>query len=228
MSAVPLSYPDRWLRLIAVPLIAMFMQHVGLSFEEMRDYVLKPYWWNNASFNISSSFILWELCRWWIRFLDRRFPYEAGFAKRLALQIGVSVPVVVLASELLTFIYVRLMFDSTYWDSHWHTDIPFIALFVVLINFIYIGLYLQVRIPKEKAQALAPSPKVESSPSPPTEERIAMKSRKETLLVELKEIVLISSEDKLSFAYLSDGRKLLIEQSLKQLAEDLPEDRFFQ
>ncbi|MEM6343259.1 MAG: LytTR family DNA-binding domain-containing protein [Bacteroidota bacterium] len=230
MSASPLSYPDRWLRIIAIPSLALFVQLIGLDWETIKDYVGRDYFYINFLFNTFNAFVMWHIARAVIIYMDRKMPYEKGFSKRVLVQIFSSILLSVSIGELLTFIYIKIIFRSTYWDNHWNTDIPVAILLIVLLNLVYIGFYLFQRPSVEvtASQNDYPSPEIAKTEIPIEVKPLAMISRNKTVLVALEEVVLIASQDRLSFAYLKDGQKLLVEKTIKQLVEELPEADFFQ
>ncbi|MFK7921380.1 MAG: LytTR family transcriptional regulator DNA-binding domain-containing protein [Bacteroidia bacterium] len=220
----PLNYPDFWLRIIAIPSIAMFSQHIGLNWEEIADYVKHDSYSQNTVYNISVTFLLWQLCRHLIIYLDQRLPYETGFAKRLAIQLGLSLLITVVLGEILDFLYIKVLFQADYGATHWHTDLPVKMLFTVLVNLIYVGFYLTRKQPEVSVLVPAKNAHLAS----PEEKPISMISRNKTVLIQQSEIVLFASQERLTFAFLKDGRKLLVEKTIKQLREELIESIFFQ
>ncbi|MEL7533684.1 MAG: LytTR family DNA-binding domain-containing protein, partial [Bacteroidota bacterium] len=106
------------------------------------------------------------------------------------------------------------------------TDLPVSILLIILLNLVYIGFYLFQRpsLGITAAQNDSPPP---ATPDKNKPQPLAMISRNKTVLIPLTEIILIASKDRLSFGYLKDGQKLLIEKTIKQLAAELPEADFF-
>jgi hypothetical protein len=214
---------DRWLWWIGVPICTLLIQHIGISWEEIKIYVTQRSYWYNLTYNVSIiTLSLWLLKRW-INYLDQRLPYQTNFIRRILFQLSISVVGLMSLIELLTFLYVKVWMQADYWDSHWNTDIIFSISLIILLNLVYLCLYLMHRadtkLDSEEEQEET------AILSPPM--RLSVQLGNATVSLLPNEIALIVSTNRLVKVITMEPKSYWSNQSLKQLVEQLDAKQFY-
>jgi hypothetical protein len=138
------QYPDKWLCIAGIPIMAILIRHFGAA-EPIDELLITKQYYLDIAFNMLFALLIWQTSKYIIVMLDKRYSWPnhrfERFIIQFALVLGVSflevVGLVYLYNEVLP---VRLQSFITGWQL-----IPFLPLafvFVILINLIYTGWYL--------------------------------------------------------------------------------------
>jgi hypothetical protein len=138
------SYPDRWLRLICVPLWSIFYRHIGepaplISLLRSAQYYL------DLLFIMVAAFILWELNGFIIKQMDKRYSWVTEKQERFYRQALLGFVATCVYVFGLTYLYNEtvLLNPAPYNLSYvLSTDIPVNLMFAGIIHLLYTGLWM--------------------------------------------------------------------------------------
>ncbi|MFN7117825.1 MAG: LytR/AlgR family response regulator transcription factor [Saprospiraceae bacterium] len=219
------TYRDRTTQILGSLFIAYFVDAIGRRtsiFEQLQHY----YFYVDVLVGSIGVFILWEILRQVIRFLDRRYSWEQQPIPRLVLQVLLGV----LLPSLLGFGYAllqkKLIWQENIFATDWlNTELPVVMLLLFIINLYYYIYYLHL-----KNQALA---SVSLSPPPAPEEATA---KWETLIVNKGRKNIPLPLEQIAYLYLEHGyvyvktfanEAFLLSYPLDTLERNLPTNTFF-
>jgi len=214
-------YKDKWLLILGIPIITLLIQHIGLSWETIQSYIQESYYWHNLLFNFCMTFLALLINRALISWLDQKLPYRLLLKKRIVVQLLISLSLIIIVTETLAYLYVKVWAKADYWEGRFNTDMPLTIILIILINLIYIGFYLQYES-KNKATKIAVR-----------EEEVLEKSFEvslgnKKLLLKPNEAIFFSSKSKITQVHTLEGKRYLVNQSLKQVYNSLNDSHFFQ
>lgn len=136
-------YHDKWLRVIAYPLLAFYICQFG-NVDPLYEQLKTSIYYMNVGWNLVIVSIVWETNRFIIKYLDRSFPWHLKTTKRLLLQAFSVLPVSFVQITALIYIYNGLLIDrpeNFNIGNLMVLDLPLTMVFVVLVNLIYTGMY---------------------------------------------------------------------------------------
>lgn len=211
-------YQDKWLLIIGIPLLTLFVQHIGLSWRTTQEWIQDEAYLPVLFYNLIGIAIIFLLNKVLILWLDKVFPYRPRFKKRVVLQLLLSLGLTTAIGELHSYIYVSQLNGGISWDSRYSTDLPFAIVLTVLFNLIYIGLYLHYESKQQEEVSAAPAQSV----------RLEVSAGSKNLLLESAEIALIFSQNKITQVLCLGGKRYYMNRSLKQVYQLLDTATFFQ
>lgn len=211
-------YKDKWLLIIGIPLLTLFVQHIGLSWETTQEWVKDRAYFSVLLYNLIGIVIIFLANKTLILWLDQVFAYRPRFKKRVVIQLLFSLGLTMFIGELHSYVYISQLNEGISWDSRYSTDLPFAILLTVLFNLIYIGLYLYY---ESKQQPSDPIAATQSA-------WLEVSTGSKNLLLDTDEVALIFSQNKITQVLCSAGKRYHINGSLKQVYQLLNTATFFQ
>ncbi|MDX2067243.1 MAG: LytTR family DNA-binding domain-containing protein [Haliscomenobacter sp.] len=232
-----ISYPDRNLRLIAIPLWGFLYRNIGevASFGQL---LKDPQYYLDLGVAILVTFLIWELNRFFILRFDKKYSWvDQAFPRALiqgATCFGLSSFMVLMA----TFVY------NTYLAQRhplfnieivFMTDIPMACMFLLVMHLLYTGMWLRVyhqRVVEglqEQISSLENSSPLNAN-MPPTVRALRsllVNQGKAQVPLNLEEIAYLSVAGDLCVIRNLQGQSFTIDQTLEQLEESLPGSEFF-
>ncbi|MDO1444751.1 LytTR family DNA-binding domain-containing protein [Rhodocytophaga aerolata] len=137
-------YPDIWLRIIAIPLTALFVRDFAL-YKPISELVASSNFYLELSWSVLMVLVLWETNRAIIQLLDRRYSWVKQAGLRLVMQLSLVTGVSVILLLAITYVHHILSYgySENFHLTSLHTlNVPILAGFVVLLNLVYTGMYL--------------------------------------------------------------------------------------
>jgi len=231
-----ISYPDRNLRLIAIPLWGFIYRNIGevASFGQL---LKDPQYYLDVGVAILVTFFIWELNRFFIFRFDQKYSWiEQTFPRALTQGVtcfGLSSLIVL----MVTFVY------NTYLAQRhplfnieivFMTDIPMACMFLLVMHLLYTGMWLRVYHLRvvEGLQARINSLENTTILNTNTSTGRALRSLlvnqgKAQVPLNLEEIAYLSVAGDLCVIRNVQGQSFTIDQTLEQLEESLPSSEFF-
>ncbi len=221
ISPQPLpKYRDKWIQLIGIPVITLFGYY--LTYNNIRLNLLLAYELVSDAFKI---FVVWQMVRWIIIWLDRHYPWQHSLVRRLAVQI----PLTCLAGMLVLALLVHLeyFFIRPYpLENFFNLDLVIALIFLLLCNIIYVSLYYYDSYLQSLAAQQALTQKLKEEKQHTTA-HFVVKLGKREVVVPYTQILCFYSEEKETFLLTTDNRTYLADVSLDKLEEQLPAYIFF-
>ncbi|GAA4462748.1 hypothetical protein GCM10023189_39830 [Nibrella saemangeumensis] len=234
----PIQYPDRWLRLVGVPVWGLIFRHIGEP-APLIDLLRNPVYYADLAVCILGMFLVWELNRWLIRTLDQRYSWATQTLPRLMIQGLMAYSLTGLLVLALSFVYNDLIIDRPApfnISVVFVTDIPTSLLFTTILHLLYTLWWLIVyhRHTVAGLQRQIDTLKTESDRR--TEPADARSPAKKTLLVNqgrgfvpvpTSEVAYIFITNEMSVVKTADNQSFTVDATLEQLTEQLPAEDFF-
>ena len=214
-------YRDKWLVLAGLPIVAIIQQHIGLSWETTKDWLIDPAYFPTLFYNLLGIALIFLMNKGLILWLDSNFPYRNHFGKRLLLQLLAGLVLTISIGELHSYAYIVFMNNGIAWDTQYSTDLPFAILLTILIHLIYTGFYLRNH-PQQTSSDQYPDLSVDE------EKQLEVGIGNKKMLIRPVEISLLFSQNKITRVLTKDGKRYIFSQSLKQAREELNPLVFFQ
>lgn len=232
-----ISYPDRNLRLIAIPLWGFLYRNIGevASFGQL---LKDPQYYLDLGVAILVTFVIWELNRFFILRFDKKYSWVAQTFSRALTQGATCFGLSSLIVLMVTFVY------NTYLAQRhplfnieivFMTDIPMAGMFLLVMHLLYTGMWLRVyhqRVVEglqERISSLE-NPNPLSANTPPTVRALRsllVNQGKAQVPLNLEEIAYLSVAGDLCVIRNLQGQSFTIDQTLEQLEESLPNSEFF-
>ncbi|MDJ1499718.1 LytTR family DNA-binding domain-containing protein [Xanthocytophaga agilis] len=228
-SISQIEYKDKWVRAIILPLMLSLQLYLDYS-EDFWDWKLAYC----IGADILTAILVWELIRTVVLLLDRYYPWQNGFLKRLLLQLLITVPVclvLIIGITWTTYTFIVTPHDPNLWLYFYKIDLPVIVILLCMLNFIYVSLYFyrfheqqSITLPSILTdlteQKHVRKPKTETN-------RLMIKSGKKELILDMSEVAGAFVTDGICWVVTTEGKKLVVDCSLDYLEEALKTGNFF-
>jgi DNA-binding LytR/AlgR family response regulator len=140
-----MKYPDFWLRLIGIPLLAAILWHESATEPAYELLNIKLYYLD-FTWSLLMMIVLWESNRFIIGMMDRRYSWIHQRFERFVIQSGLLLGISFVEIVGLQLLYNVLLLKQPIVFSTIHSlmvfNLPLSFLFVLLINLIYTGMYM--------------------------------------------------------------------------------------
>jgi len=230
-------YPDRWLRILVLPLWSILFRHIGEP-APLVELLRNPYYYADLLVVWVVSALIWWYNRWLIIRLDQRYSWFGQTLPRLLLQAVLAYTVTGLFVLLISFIYNDLILQRPAPFSLtviFVTDVPTSLLFITILHLGY-TLYWLVAYHKQTVAELHNRLAVleaDRQPIHPAEGRptgvrtLLVNQGKGFVPVETDQIAYIYITNELSLVRTADSKSYTVDATLEQLSERLPGTDFF-
>ncbi|OUJ70371.1 LytR/AlgR family response regulator transcription factor [Hymenobacter crusticola] len=234
------QYRDQWVQLVGVPLITAFgyyLTYNNIHLNWMMAYELVS--------DACKIFLVWQVARQVVLALDKRYAWQHGLLRRLALQVPLTC--LVGAATLTGLVHLEYAFLRDYpMEHYWDFDLVIALIFLLLFNVIYTGLYYYDQYRRNRAlyqqseaekQVLAEQmagwheqskqQRTGTAASPAQPEHLVVKLGRREVVVPYGEIRCCYSAGKETYLLTLDDKQYLLDYSLDRLSEQLPSALFF-
>ncbi len=230
-------YPDRWIKLLCIPLWAVFFRHIAEP-ARLADLLMSPQYYIDILFILLAAVFLWQLNLSIVRWADQRYSWAANTTRRLLVQGGLAYGITAALIVLLSLLYHGFMqlephgFNASYLFL---SELPVNLLFVTIIHMIYTGLWM-IRYHKQSVATLNREIERLEMQALDTKEAESEDAFKQTLLVNqgrglvplaTAQIACIFTANEASFARTLEGKAFTVDGTLEQLEEQLSPREFF-
>lgn len=232
-------YQDKWLRIVAYPLLALVIRHFG-DMTPWGELLKRPLYYGDLLWDLIIVMVSWETNRKLIIYLDDHYSWNTQKFQRIVIQFFVSlimtcvivIPMIYLWNEVITdhggFNTANLMVN----------DFPLIVIFTGMIHLIYTSMYFhnyyqaEIRSLQGQVRELETLMAGVSQPS----EILTPSGYRELLIVNQGEasvpihthiIAYIFKKAEISFIKTFDGKEYTSSLSLEALEELLDPTIFF-
>lgn len=232
-----ISYPDRNLRLIAIPLWGFLYRNIGevTSFGQL---LKDPQYYLDLGVAILVTFVIWELNRFFILRFDKKYSWVEHTFPRALTQgttcFGLSSLIVLMVSFVYnTYLAQRHPLFNI--EIVFMTDIPMACMFLLVMHLLYVGMWLRVyhqRVVEGLQTQIHNLENVSTAQTNTLTTGRALRSLlvnqgKAQVPLNLAEIAYLSVAGDLCVIRNLQGQSFTIDQTLEQLEESLPSSEFF-
>ena len=237
-----MNYPDKWLRLLGIPFLAILTRHIGDP-TPLYDLLQKSDYYYDLLAGLVITAITWEVNRYWIRYFDERYSWINDTFQRFTLQAVVNLGLTTLILIGTIMLYNNLIMQrGPSYNIHYLfvIDVPMGLVFISFINLIYAIINIvrtyQTQISHYEAQLRDLRAQLaDAQVRPivfPEPERVGKKNlvvSKGSAMVPLstEEIAYIYKVNDYSFVKAFDHQEYLVEHTLDQLTHMLSGTEFY-
>ncbi|MDQ4141167.1 MAG: hypothetical protein M3142_11665 [Bacteroidota bacterium] len=140
-------YPDKKIRLIAIPFLGLIFRHIGEP-SPLITLLRSPTYYIDLGVCILVLGLLWQYNRWVIIKLDKQYSWLTKPTERFVLQLFLGIGVSLLLVTMISFVYNEFIikpqrtpeFDIT---ILFVTDVPISFLIFLSIHLLYALLYIK-------------------------------------------------------------------------------------
>lgn len=229
-----IQYPDRNLRLIAIPLWGFLYRNIG-EVSTFGRLLKDPQYYLDLGVATLVTFLIWELNRFFILRFDRRYSWVEQTLPRALVQgfscFGISGLLVLMISFVYnTYLVERHALFNI--DIVFMTDIPMAWMFLLVMHLIYTGMWLReyhLRIVvqlEKRIENLEQEGGTELPVNRALRSLLVNQGRAQVPL-NLSDISYLSIAGDLCVIRHVDGQSFTTDQSLEHLEELLPKADFF-
>ncbi|GAB3893012.1 hypothetical protein GCM10028803_06670 [Larkinella knui] len=235
---VAIQYPDKWVRVIGIPVWAILFRFIGDP-SPLGNLFLNPLFYLDMAVIMGVNILLWELNRWLIRTMDRRYSWADQPLQRLVAQGGLAITSTGLVIAVFSVIYNKFVlkrpppFDLSITISN---DVPIGLLFIVILHLAY-TLYWMIVYHRQtvagfvqQLAALQAGPEVRSETienRTPALKTLLVNQGKGFVPVSIEQVAYIFITNEISIVKTTDSQSFTVDATLEQLSERLPADAFF-
>lgn len=230
------QYPDRNLRLIAIPLWGFLYRNIG-EVSTFGRLLKDPQYYLDLGVSILVTFLIWELNRFFILRFDRRYSWVEQTLPRALVQGFTCFGVSGLLVLMISFVYNTYLVERHALfniDIVFMTDIPMAWMFLLVMHLLYTGMWFReyhLRVVAGLEEKNARLQEETESSSEPVANRalrnLLVNQGKAQVPLSLSEIAYVSVAGDLCVIRNLAGQSFTIDQSLEQLEELLPKAEFF-
>lgn len=210
-----------------MPLLSVLVQHLGLSWEDSKAWFFKPGYFPTLGYNFLGIVVILLANKWLLYILDKRVPYRPKLRRRIVIQLALSLVLTTVIGELHTWIYVYFFNQGISWPLQYTTDFPFTILITLLLNFVYVGFFLQYEA-QTPGSMVSSEKRTENLPEGIPNSLLAVKIGSKNFFLDPAEIVLLFSRDKITRVLTQEGKRYVFEKPLKEAIRHLDNYNFFQ
>jgi len=231
-----MHYPDKWPRLVGIPIWAFFFRFIG-DITPLGQLLSSSQFYLDVLVVMGVTALLWEANRWLIGYLDRRYSWATQALQRLFVQAGIAFGSTAVVIALFSFVYNDLILHRSAQITLSiviANDVPIGLMFILILHMGYTMYWLLAYHRTTVAGLRLRITELEgtSQIAPPTSEKQGTK----TLLVNqgkgyvpllTEQIAYIFVTNETSIVKTHDNQSFTIDATLEQLSERLPATDFF-
>jgi hypothetical protein len=206
--------------------MALSIVHIGND-NTLAQLLKIPSYYSDLALAVAGTYLVgWYMKDFFTR-MHRKFGTDTSGKNRIVHHalFGLVLPAAfVMALELIYLFTIGIDWKTS---SIFYLELPLVILYLVIINLVYSMLYFQK---KESITHEAASDRRENQQYRDTSDFVIASTGTRNFNIPQKEIAYFFSKDKISFVIChgSDNRKYIHDQTLKELAGQLPKADFFQ
>ncbi|MEJ0056642.1 MAG: LytTR family transcriptional regulator DNA-binding domain-containing protein [Bacteroidota bacterium] len=209
-----LYHPDIAIFLILIPFISAFNYYLTYSNIRLSFFLLLTF-----TLDTVQGYLAWWAVRYYIFFLDKRWPFEKGFLSRIIIQLFGSLLIGLLIISTLTELVSWIAKGKAAPLNFYAIDLFIISIWFFVITGIYTGLrYYNLWQHSEAARQEENRAKSEG---------LVVKQGKQEIRLSFEELAGFYVDDDYAVACHVSGKKYYMGQSLDKIEKTLPTSIFF-
>lgn len=234
-----MHYPDKWLRLIAYPVLAFVIRHFG-DMTPWGQLLKQPLYYADLFWDMLIVTASWEANRRLIIYLDQRYSWVTQKFQRFVIQFFTALPMTFIIVIPMIYLWNEIIIDRGGFDTAnlLVNDVPLIIIFTGMVHLIYTSLYyhqhyqgviavLENRV-RELETSVAGLNKSSDLLKPSGfRELLIVNYGTSSVPVHVHTIAYIYKQNEISFIKTFDGKEYTSSSSLDSLEELLDPGMFF-
>jgi len=226
-------YNDFWIKIIGALVASEMIDSIGRE-ESIFKRITHPYFYTDLLGGFIISLILWEIVRFAIRRLDKKYNWIDYPAQRIPLQFLFAVVIPAFLCFVFTLLFMKLAYKQDIFKTEWlYNEFYVVILIIVIINLVYFTWWLFKRWQALHGQSLVfQNPKTNGdaaisnrNPEPPA--IITVTRGGKNILLPQTEITYIVLEGNYTFIKTVKSESFVTTYTLDELTKILDADSFF-
>ena len=226
-------YNDFWIKIIGALVASEMIDSIGRE-ESIFKRITHPYFYTDLLGGFIISLILWEIVRFAIRRLDKKYNWIDYPAQRIPLQFLFAVVIPAFLCFVFTLLFMKLAYKQDIFKTEWlYNEFYVVILIIVIINLVYFTWWLFKRWQALHGQSLVfQNPKTNGdaaisnrNPEPPA--IITVTRAGKNILLPQTEITHIVLEGNYTFIKTLKSESFVTTYTLDELTKILDADSFF-
>ena len=226
-------YNDFWIKIIGALVASEMIDSIGRE-ESIFKRITHPYFYTDLLGGFIISLILWEIVRFVIHRLDKKYNWIDYPAQRIPLQFLFAVVIPAFLCFVFTLLFMKLAYKQDIFKTEWlYNEFYVVILIIVIINLVYFTWWLFKRWQALHGQSLVfQNPKTNDdaaisnrNPEPPA--IITVTRAGKNILLPQTEITHIVLEGNYTFIKTLKSESFVTTYTLDELTKILDADSFF-
>src|SRR6185503_12035726 len=140
-----IRYNDFWVKIIGSLVASEMIDSIGRE-ESIFKRVTHPYFYTDLLGGFIISLILWEIVRFVIHRLDKKYNWIDHPARRIFFQFLFAVVVPAFLCFVFTLLFMKLVYNQDIFKTQWlYNEFYVVILVIVIINLVYFTWWLFMR-----------------------------------------------------------------------------------
>ena len=140
-------YKDFWFKIVGSLVGSQIIDALNRE-ESFFQRMTTKYFYIDMLGGFAIALLLWEVTRFAIRQLDKRYSWIEHTAKRTLLQVVFAIAMPALFSFFLTLAFMKLAYDQDIFQTQWlYNEFYAVILIIVLINVVYFAWWMYLMRP---------------------------------------------------------------------------------
>src|SRR6185295_17790301 len=228
-----IRYNDFWIKIIGSLVASEMIDSIGRE-ESIFRRITHPYFYTDLLGGFVISLILWEIVRFVIHRLDKKYNWIDHPVQRILLQFLFAIVLPAFLCFVFTLLFMKLAYNQDIFKTEWlYNEFYVVILVIVIINLVYFTWWLFMRWQALHGQSLVTQDirKInrEAAVTDRTPEAAiitVMKAGKNVLLPQ-GEITYVVLEGNYTFIKTGKGESFVTTYTLDELTKILEPDSFF-
>lgn len=236
LHTTEIRYNDFWVKIIGSLVASEMIDSIGRN-ESIFKRITHPYFYTDLLGGFIISLILWEIVRFVIHRLDKKYNWIDHPAQRIFLQILFGVLVPAFLCFVFTLLFMKLAYNQDIFETGWlYNEFYGVILIIVIINLVYFTWWLFMRWQSLHGQSQA-ARKAENAtgngvlnnraPVSDPAAIITVSKAGKNLLLPQAEITYVILEGSYTFIKTLKGESFVTTYTLDELTKMLDPDSFF-
>jgi len=227
------SYNDFWIKIIGSLIASEMIDSIGRE-ESIFKRVTHPYFYTDLLGGFVISLILWEIVRFVIRRLDKKYNWIDHPAQRISLQFLLAIVVPAFLCFVFTLLFMKLAYRQDIFKTEWlYNEFYVVILIIVIINLVYFTWWLFIRWQALHGQSLVyQDPKINGDAAiinriPEPAAIITVTKAGKNILLPQTEITYVVLEGSYTFIKTLKGESFVTTYTLDELTKLVDPHSFF-
>jgi len=226
-------YNDFWIKIIGSLIASEMIDSIGRE-ESIFKRVTHPYFYTDLLGGFIISLILWEIVRFVIRRLDKKYNWIDHPAQRISLQFLFAIVLPAFLCFVFTLLFMKLAYRQDIFKTEWlYNEFYVVVLIIVIINLVYFTWWLFIRWQALHGQSLvSQDPKANGDAAiskriPEPAATITVTKAAKNILLPQAEITYVVLEGSYTFIKTLKGESFVTTYTLDELTKLVDPGSFF-
>ena len=228
-------YNDFWIKIVGSLVASEMIDSIGRE-ESIFRRVTHPYFYTDLLGGFIISLILWEIVRFVIHRLDKRYNWIDHPAQRILLQFLFAIVLPAFLCFVFTLLFMKLVYNQDIFKTEWlYNEFYVVILIIVIINLVYFTWWLFMRWQALHGQSPGARSSARVNGNGAATERqvpepaaiITVTKAGKNILLPQAEITHVVLEGSYTFIKTGKGESFVTTYTLDELTKMLDPDSFF-